>query len=99
MVSPSIGDVFFRATVIAHESGASEIGIETLLAAIDAPTIAQTEPPDGSESGCYGFYINLEWVPLSAEAAKAIAPFGGFEHLSLDGLRAALLKKDEDGDS
>ena len=101
MFSPSTAEVFFRATVLAHDSGLSEIGIETLLVAIDAPNTAQANLPDGPESGCYGFYINSDWIPLSAEVEKAIAPFGGFENIGLDGLRSTLLaaKKKADGDS
>ncbi len=101
MFSPSTGEVFFRATLLAHESGLSEIGIDTLLAAIDTSNVAQANLTDGPESGCYAFYINSDWIPLSAEVAKVIAPLGGFEAIGLDGLRSALLsvKKNAGGNS
>lgn len=91
MFSPSPAEVFTRAFVLAHDAGLSEIGIETLLAAIDGPTLAQANPPDVPESGSYGFFVNSDWIPLFAEVAKAIAPLGSFENIGLETLRSALL--------
>jgi hypothetical protein len=39
MFPPCLGDVFFRATVLAQQSGASEIDIDILLTALDAPEV------------------------------------------------------------
>ena len=101
MFSPPIAEVFTRAFVLAHNAGLSEIGIETLLAAIDAPKPAQANPPSGPNLESYAFYNNSDWVPLSAEVSKAITPFGSFENISLEGLRSALLsaKKNANEDS
>jgi len=34
MFSPAIGDILFKATIMAQRGGASEIGLDTLLAAL-----------------------------------------------------------------
>ena len=100
MFSPATGDVLFKATILAQEAGASEIGIDILLSAIDAPAIYEPplEPP-GAES--YAWVINMDWIPMSSEVVEALAPFGGFEEISLEALRTALLaakKKRDDMD-
>jgi hypothetical protein len=96
MFPPSLGDVFFKATALAQQSGASEINIDILLAALDA---SQADPASpflivwiSTESGGYAFSINnSDWTPVSTHAAKALGPFDGMENVGPDTLRKALL--------
>jgi hypothetical protein len=90
MFSPSIGDVVFKAMLLAQGSGASEIGIDILLTAIDAP-MPNMPPPESPGAESCGFVINSDWTPLSSEVVEALAPFGGLEEISLEALRTALL--------
>ena len=44
MFPPCLGDVFFKATVLAQQSGASEINIDILLAALEASEVDPASP-------------------------------------------------------
>jgi hypothetical protein len=96
MFPPCLGDVFFKATVLAQQSGASDINIDILLAALDA---SQVDPGSpflivwiSTESGGYAFSINnSDWTPVSTHAAKALGPFDGTENVDPATLRKALL--------
>jgi hypothetical protein len=96
MFPPCLGDVFFKATVLAQQSGASEINIDILLAALDA---SQADPAStflivwiSTESGGFAFSINnSDWTPVSTHAAKALGPFDGMENVDPATLRKALL--------
>jgi hypothetical protein len=85
-----MGDLFFKATLLARESGASEIGIDALLAALDVP-VADMPTPETPDSECCAFFINSDWMSMSSEVVTALAPFGELEQIDLDGLRNALL--------
>jgi hypothetical protein len=96
MFPPCLGDVFFKATVLAQQSGASEINIDILLGAFDASQVAPASPFlimwISTESGGYAFSINnSDWTPVSTHAAKALGPFDGMENVDLATLRKALL--------
>lgn len=91
MFPSSLGDLFFKATHLAEQSQASEISVDILPAALDAPKIDPASlfrGPTGSESGSYVF--NGDGKSLSANAAKATAPFAEME--TVDALRRALLE-------
>ena len=96
MFPPCLGDVFFKATVLAQQSGDSEIDIDILLAALDA---SQADPASpflivwiSTESGGYAFSINnSDWTPVSTQAAKVLGPFAGMEAVDPTTLRKALL--------
>ena len=96
MFPPCLGDLFFKATVLAQQSGASEINIDILLAALDA---SQDDPASpflivwiSTGSGGYAFSINnSDWTPVSTRAAKALGPFDGMENVDTATLRKALL--------
>ena len=96
MFSPSTGDVFFKATHLAQRSGASEIGIDILLAALDAPAVS-SQPPETADPDCSGGFLNSDWIPISTEVARALEPFGGFENITRDTLRTALLSVKKNG--
>src|ERR1019366_8452261 len=94
MFPPCLGDVFFKATVLAQQSGALEINIDFLLAALEA-----SDPASpflivwiSTESGGYAFSINnSDWTPVSTHAANALGPFDGMENVDPATLRKALL--------
>ena len=94
MFPPCLGDVFFKATVLAQQSGALEINIDFLLAALEA-----SDPASpflivwiSTESGGYAFSINSsDWTPVSNHAAKALGPFDGMENVDPATLRKAIL--------
>jgi hypothetical protein len=69
MFPPSLGDVLFKATFLAQRSGAPEINIDILLAALDAPEVDPSSllamPPDLAGSESYGFSFNSDWISLS----------------------------------
>jgi hypothetical protein len=96
MFPPCFGDVFFKATVLAQQSGASEINIDILLAALDA---SQVDPPSpflivwiSTESGGYAFSINnSDWTTVSTHAAKALGTLDGMENADPATLRKAFL--------
>ena len=96
MFPPCLGDVFFKATVLAQQSGASEINIDILLAALEASEVDPASPFlivwISTESGGYAFSINnSDWTPVSTHAAKALGPFDGMENVDPATLRKALL--------
>jgi hypothetical protein len=92
----SLGDLFFKATFLAEQLRASEICIDILLAALDAPEVDPSSfiplPPELAGSESYGFFSNTDWKPLSAAAAKALAPFAEMEMVDPNDLRKALLE-------
>ena len=95
MFPPCLGDVFFKATVLAQQSGASEINIDILLAALEASEVDPASPFlivwISTESGGYAFSINnSDWTPVSTHAAKALGPFDGMENVDPATLRKAL---------
>jgi hypothetical protein len=92
MFPPGLGDLFFKATFVAEQWRASEISVDILLAALDAPDLDPASVfrgSAGSESG--GYYVNTDWKSLSTDAAKALTPFAEMETLDRDALRRALL--------
>ena len=96
MFPPCLGDIFFKATVLAQQSGASEINIDILLAALDASEVDPASPFlivwISTESGGYAFSINnSDWTPVSTLAANALGRFGGMEKVDPAVLRKALL--------
>ena len=96
MFPPCLGDVFFKATVLAQQSGTSEINIDILLAALDASQVDPASPFlivwISTESGGYAFSINnSDWTPVSTHAAKALGPFDGMDNVDPATLRKALL--------
>ncbi len=99
MIPPCLGDVFFKATFLAQQSGASEINIDILLAALDATEVDPLPflPPasDLTGSACYALFTNSDWTPVSTDAAKALAPFAGMETIDPAILRKALLAAKE----
>jgi hypothetical protein len=96
MFPPCLGDVFFKATALAQQSGASEINIDILLAALGGSQVDPASPFlivwISTESGGYAFSINnSDWTPVSTHAAKALGPFDGMENVDPATLRKALL--------
>ena len=96
MFPPCLGDVFFKATVLAQQSGTSEINIDILLAALDASQVDPASPFlivwISTESEGYAFSINnSDWTPVSTHAAKALGPFDGMDNVDPATLRKALL--------
>jgi hypothetical protein len=90
-MSPApIAEVFLRATQIALNSGASEIGMDTLLAALDHDTVPVQSIKLPERSG-ESFSVASEWIPLSKKVQAALAPLGGFETMTIESLRTALL--------
>jgi hypothetical protein len=96
---PGLGDVIFRATFLAQQSGASAINVDILLAALDAPNIDPSPflppRPDVAGSDCYAFFANSDWTPLSSAAAEALAPFAEMETVDPATIRKALLAAEE----
>jgi hypothetical protein len=93
MSPPGLGDVFFKAIVLAQQSGASEINIDILFAALDAVEVypASYCLRISTESGCYAFSLNnSDWTPVSTGAAKALRPFDGVENVDPATVRKAL---------
>jgi hypothetical protein len=86
----SVGEVFFKAVLLAQSSGASEIGVDTLLSAFDDPA-APVPSVQPAELTGESFFVNSDWIPVSSEVTAAITPFGGFEAITLDALRSVLL--------
>jgi hypothetical protein len=90
MFPPATTEVFLRATMLAQNSGASEIGIDILLAALDC----ETDPPhsiEPAELDCESFFINSDWISLSKEVVAAIATVGDAEAMKPESLRRVLL--------
>lgn len=103
---PCLVDVFFKATVLAQQSKASQITIDILLASLDAPEVSPERSECGcfafckvwisTESGRYAFSINnSDWTPVSTHAVKALGPFAGMEEVDPATLRKTLLAAKE----
>ena len=80
--------VFVRALMLAQSSGSAEIGIDHLLAALEGkgsaadPVLPAAEP--------FSPLTKLD-MPLSTEAAAALAPHDDIPNMPLDLLRSVLL--------
>jgi hypothetical protein len=87
--------VLVRALVFAQSSGASEIGIDHLLAALDS-----NEPIPTVISGIAERYSAApkQDMPLALDAIAAISPLGDLSTVRLDVLRSALLSAKRQGD-
>jgi hypothetical protein len=94
--------VLFTATQLAQNSGAAEIGIDHLLAALDCPSRPEEElvslfeqvPENGG-----GFFYNTEWMRLSKGVVAAITPIGGFEGIAnVEVVRNALVEARKRGE-
>src|SRR5882762_9055596 len=80
--------VLVRALVLAQTSGASEIGIDHLLAALDPESGSgdPVAPPEGTF-----FPVPRQDMALSPGAAAAMASLGDISTIPLDVLRSVLL--------
>jgi hypothetical protein len=80
--------VLIKALVLARSSGASEIGIDHLLAALEAESssVDPAAPPEGTF-----FPVPRQDMALSRGAATAIARLGDISTIPLDVLRNVLL--------
>ena len=80
--------VLVRALVLAQTSGASEIGIDHLLAALDPETSSAepVAPPEGPF-----FPVPRQDMALAPDAAAAMAPLGDISTIPLNVLRSVLL--------
>ena len=84
-----------RALVLAQRSGASEIEVDHLLAALDADVFEQ--PMAKPVEGPY-FAIPAQDMPLTPDAVAALEPLGEISAIPLDVLRSALLSAKRQGD-
>ena len=84
--------VLFTALSLAHAQEATEIGVDHLLAGLDADL---HEPEPGVE----GPFVPVPRVelPLCAGVRSVISSLGDIESASIDTLRRALLRAKEDG--
>jgi hypothetical protein len=87
--------VLARALVLAQDSGASEIGIDHLLAVLDADVLEQ--PIAESVEGPY-FAIPAQDIPLAPDVVVALEPLGEIWAIPLDVLHSALLSAKRQGD-
>ena len=88
---------------MAANSGAGEIGIDHLLAALDRSSRLEEElvallfeqvPKNGG-----GFFHNTEWMRLSNGVVAVINPIGGFEGIAnVEVLRSALIEARKRGE-
>ena len=85
--------VFCKAHILAESENAAEIGVDHLLSALESPAAV-----DHSTLHAPGPYLPAPHrdKPLSSQARAAIKAAGaltasGFEHLTVDSLRTALL--------
>jgi hypothetical protein len=83
--------VLVRALVFAQSSGASEIGIDHLLAALDS-----NEPIPTTIAGPYSA-VPKQDMPLALDASAAISPLADLSTVSLDTLRSALVSAKRQG--
>jgi hypothetical protein len=88
-VLPPAWTIFVKAAVMARDSGASEIGVDELLAAFTSD-LAPNESVEPKSDDAFIPIPRYE-VPLSPAAAAAITSAGGLETVSVDQLRTALL--------
>lgn len=79
--------VFFRAALLAQQSGASEIGIYHLLQALDGGVINQ---PSVAQSVGPFLPVPHQDLPFSREAAAVLESLGDVLDMPLDRLRGAL---------
>ena len=89
---PPIMHVLITALLLAHAQEATEIGVDHILAALDADL---QEPEPRAE----GLFVPVPRVdlPLSAGVRSVMSSLGDIESASLDTLRRALLRAKEDG--
>ena len=80
--------VFARALILAQSRGASEIGVDDLLVALDYN--AASDDATGPRVEPLSPVPKLD-MPLSKRAASAIAPLGEIFSIPLTALRSALL--------
>jgi hypothetical protein len=79
--------VLVKALARARSSGASEIGIEHLLAALNADALAQ---PTAAFNGPY-VAVPPYGMPLAPDVIAALKPLGDISKVSLDTFRSALV--------
>jgi len=86
--------VMIKALVLARGSGASEIGIDHFLAALEpeSSSVDPAAPPEGTF-----FPVPRQDIALSHGAAAAIATLGDISTIPLDVLRSALLSAKRQG--
>jgi hypothetical protein len=86
--------VLARALVLAQSSGASEIGINHLLAVLDAEagSVDPVAPPEGTF-----FPVPRQDMALSPGADAAMAPLENISTIPLDALRSVLLSAKHQG--
>jgi len=85
--------VLFTALSLAHAQEATEIGVDHLLAALEA---GPSNGPDLSAEGTFVPAPRVE-LPLSAGVRSVISSLGDIESASVDTLRGALLRAKADG--
>lgn len=85
--------VLVIALLLAHAEGANEIGIDHLLAALDAPASREPKPPIG------GPFVPAPCceLPLSEGARSVMCSVGDAGSASVDSLRSALLRAKQRG--
>ncbi len=86
-------EVFCKALILAESENAAEIGVDHLLAALESPAAVNGSTLHTSEPYLPAPHRDQ---PLSSQARAAIKAAGaltafGFEHLTVDSLRTALL--------
>jgi hypothetical protein len=98
-ISPVIG-VFIKALILAERAGATEIGVDHLLAALEFPLVG--DEPVAPAPGPVVHTPHREKA-LSPEAESAVRAAGGgiplgFEGLTIESLRKALLAEKGEGE-
>ena len=84
--------VLFTALLLAHAQEATEIGVDHLLAALDA----DLHEPEPRAEGPFVPVPRVE-LPLSAGVRSVMSSLGDIESASIDTLPRALLRAKEDG--
>ena len=90
---PPVMEVFCKALILAEGENAAEIGVDHLLAALESPAAVNDTAVQASEHYLPAPHRDR---PPSSQARTAVEAAGahaasGFEHLTIDSLRAALL--------
>ena len=85
--------VLLTSLSLAQAQEATEIGVDHLLAALDA---GPSRGPEPSAGGAFVPTPRVE-LPLSAGVRSVMSSLGDFESTSVDTLRGALLRAKEDG--